>query len=503
MSKNDKMWIYKNINGLLYMPLHRTSDSLSPCDPHLYSSMYDVRQRPDIKRQPLSEISAPKDTIEISKDQLKKEALNRLRHTTQYPVSHHGFMRIGKYLFLAIAFPPYLLIYGLPRWVVLEGIATFSSLFLWIGQKVHKPIDRVQQRIVHLFEFVKEASQALIRPVVLLTLEIRQQIRRMDYSIRPFVQRVRKKLREEVNRFRFECQKGMKRVTRTLTQVKERIVYQLQKVSEKFQQGIQTIKQAPLLFLGWRQGLWQRLNERTVSVGQSWNKRFQISQQLSLRGTEWVVQHMRRLQMSFMSTLKSVVSFYQQHLQPQWLQLKVHGKEKWKQTRDFFRQKHQKMQVFLEKQQEKIKQLSHGQWIDHLLARYRWMHHHAWFKRWLTHPLIRTIGEALMRVYFFLTIHPLRLLMQLGERMSHCFRYISEYLTHLKISCRSVGRQVQNHIQQLLTASRRVAWRSLYYFLVFITMFGIVLIWGIQSLREFTLSFMAKYFPSFKVDAPQ
>ena len=90
------------------MVIKRSSDSLSRCDPSLYSNIYDVRKHPDVKHTVKATATQPthRDTIEISRDKLKEEALNRVRHTSRFVIAQHGFMRVGRYLFLAVAFPP-------------------------------------------------------------------------------------------------------------------------------------------------------------------------------------------------------------------------------------------------------------------------------------------------------------------------------------------------------------------------------------------------------------
>jgi hypothetical protein len=142
------------------MAIYRASDSLSRCDPNQYSSIYDVRKRPDIKHEPVA-ATRPihKDTIEISRDKLKEEALNRLRHTSKYMIAQNSFMRIGKYLFLAVALPPYFVIYGLPKWILVEGIPAIFSMSLWMWKKIQhrtqKQIEVANRKVSKWFNLFK------------------------------------------------------------------------------------------------------------------------------------------------------------------------------------------------------------------------------------------------------------------------------------------------------------------------------------------------------------
>ena len=89
------------------MAIRHTNDSWSRCDPNSYAGLYDVSK---LKIRPSLEAVKPtihKDILEINADKIKKEALDRLRHDSKYLILQNSFVRIGKYLFVAVAFPPY------------------------------------------------------------------------------------------------------------------------------------------------------------------------------------------------------------------------------------------------------------------------------------------------------------------------------------------------------------------------------------------------------------
>ena len=90
------------------MTIFRSSDTLSRCDVNHYSSIYDIRNHPNLKKNVSSTSHPfPKDSIENLHAQLKNVALSRLKRISKPTNSDNGPLRIGRYLFLAVALPPY------------------------------------------------------------------------------------------------------------------------------------------------------------------------------------------------------------------------------------------------------------------------------------------------------------------------------------------------------------------------------------------------------------
>lgn len=83
----------------------KSTDSLSSYKDT--ASLYHIGNPSSIKTEKmLRPDSGSRDTIEITREKLKEEALHRLRYPSEYLIDHPGFVRIGKYLFTAIVFPP-------------------------------------------------------------------------------------------------------------------------------------------------------------------------------------------------------------------------------------------------------------------------------------------------------------------------------------------------------------------------------------------------------------
>src|SRR5262249_1972940 len=131
--------------------------------------------------------------------------------------------------------------------------------------------------------------------------------------------------------------------------------------------------------------------------------RFQISQQLAQRATDWVLKGFRRGSEGFKRQFSPLVNFYQEQWLPRWHQLSEACKVKWLQTRNFFQHKHQRSLAFLQAMQEKLKRVTSDRILQYILS-HPWMgklpaHFQEWLKKWLSHPLIRAICDTGVKCY--------------------------------------------------------------------------------------------------------
>jgi hypothetical protein len=495
------------------MAIRRASDSLSRCDPNLYSNIYDVRKRPDIKQESIGPTRPiHKDTIEISRDKLKEEALSRLRHKSKYVIAQNGFMRIGKYLFMAIAFPPYLLIYGLPKWILIEGLPSLFSVCVWMSkkvqQKMQKRFDAVSRKVVQLTQFIQNLTRnVLIMPIVRLALEARLGIRRMRDQVKQLIKSLYDKGRNVFDKPRLKLVKGFKFLEKRLSQVREKWVQHSQSLTTRLQESIQWVKQCPQLFLGWGQGQIHKLNEQIVPFKASWKNRFQSSQDLTEKTINWMSKKVNEGKKSFKSIVEPIVSFCREKVQPQWQKLKGVCKEKWKQTKDFFHQKHRRALIFLQEKQIKLKQLSYQQFIDHLSS-HVWMTKlplklQVWLKKWLDHSAVKAIIAAGVRIYSFMGHSFLLASSQVLQMFAKLTRMISSGYQHLQ-KYASQAKQKVLHVNRIVCKLFfKVFFNTLYYFLLSMMVISILSAWGIRSLAQ-SMSFLtSKIKPSFSFLIPK
>lgn len=461
------------------MAIRRSSDSLSRCDPTLYSNIYDVRKRPDLKPSAVS--AAPKDTIEISREKLKKEALAHLRQPGKYLIAYNSFMRVGKYLFLAIAFPPYLMLYGLPKWIILEGFPVIFSFPMWmwrkVKQKTEKQVETSVSKVTQMIQWMRKmGTNLLIQPVVRLTFEIRRRIQRMREQTFHFLGQIIARARSTLHKPSLAVKETFKRLSNQLSRLKEKFIQQTEIIAVQLQK-IQWIKETPQMILGWGQSQIQRFHSYTTAWGNQWNKRFDTSQKFAHRATQWVANQSREVVTSLKQRLAPFVTFYQRQLQPRWQKFK----DKWKQAGDFFHRKHQKALSYLQNKQERLKNLSHHHFMSRLLSKLPFRLQ-LLLKKWLSHPVCRAIFENGVKIYAFLARNFWGILSRLLQLLSAGVKMVAKITSLVKVYLQ-IGKRVSSSILQImLHTCRKLALYTLYYFLLGMVMATILMIWGFRSL---------------------
>lgn len=480
------------------MAIYRSSDSLSRCDPSLYSNIYDVRKRSDLKPASVAATQPiHKDSIEISRDKIKEEALSRLRHTSKYVIAQNGFMRIGKYLFLAVAFPPYFALYGLPKWILVEGLPTIFSMVGWMWKKVkgqtEKHIEAGTHKCVAMMQFMQNVAHALMQPMVHIALEIQRKMRQMrDNALQFFKHRMR-----QANAFfltpYFKTVEKFKHVFQRFAQVREKLSTHTQVLMTRMQEGMQWIKDSPQIFLGWGQAQIQFFNQHAVSWGTQWKARWQNSQQWAQHATEGVFQGCKSGIESLKRHFAPVIHVLQE-LQLRWQKLSKSCKGKWQQTRDFFQQRHQRALIFLQRQQERIK-LASAQRLIHYFMSHPWMGKlpsrlQIWLRALLAHSVVHAICHTAIQVYAFLARGCLKMA-----------TYGLNLVAQLTVLCLKIGNAVRSIVKiagqyfvNSIRMGRRILRQFLYYFLLFMMIIGILVVYSCRLLKDF-MNALTAYFP--------
>lgn len=147
------------------MSIFRSQDSMSKCNVDHYSHFYDLH-KPAQKKEQATLLRAPsRDVLEISRAKLEQEALNSLRHTSKVTIAQHSFMRVGKYLFLAVALPPIFIIYKIPKWVIVEALPYLLSPVLLMWQKIKEKVVKEGMRQVTLLQKASMVLQRIGSPI--------------------------------------------------------------------------------------------------------------------------------------------------------------------------------------------------------------------------------------------------------------------------------------------------------------------------------------------------
>lgn len=149
------------------MSLLRSQDSLSRCQEDSYANLYDLH-KPSLRKEQSALLRAPsRDVLEISRAKLEQEALKSLRHHTDVTVAQHSFMRVGKYLFLAVALPPIFVLYKIPKWIVITALPLFFTPFVQMWEIVKKVANQQWQKQVSYFVKISETLQTIWHSILL------------------------------------------------------------------------------------------------------------------------------------------------------------------------------------------------------------------------------------------------------------------------------------------------------------------------------------------------
>jgi hypothetical protein len=437
----------------------------------------------------------PKDTIEISRTKIKEEALNRLRFTDKQVVAQNSFMRIGKVLFLAVAFPPYLLTYGLPRWIIVEAlpaILSFTTQILSkVKEKMKKQTDSIAEKVNEIREWMQQVLRGFIQPIAGIAAGFRQGLTYMRQRLLQFFNPVQDALKSDLTLPFSKLAEGAKRMQRKFTQMKEWLSERVQQMTHRVQtslQKIKQIKQMPSTLVEWGQTQFQQLSATVVSWVPQWSARFETSHQMAQKITDGVLKLFQQAQEGLKACFKPIQVLYQQFVQPKWHHLQMKMQRKWKQTRDFFQQKHQKAFAFLQRKQEKLKKMSYQHFYDYLLSLSfikklpaNWQ---TWFKKCLAHPVIRTLCEKGVRAFTAVGGAFLRVMSGGMQLLSRAYSKVDQSLYTLKGYVTLGGQKTSQGIHLGGSTIRKGILVGIYYSLLLTMMSGILIVWGIHFLSE-------------------
>jgi hypothetical protein len=481
------------------MALHKTShDGLSRCDPNLYSNLYDTRQRPELKN--VNEVSVSKDTIEINRDKIKEDALSRLRHNSKYTIAQSGFMRVGKYLFVAFAFPPYFVLYRIPKLVFAVIIPTvFNVLTTTMGkmkQKIKKPFETVAHRLSQSVSYMQVFARILIQPVARIFFEAKQALKRMHQQC---LQLFRSVAAYSQNLLTAPLAKGknlIKTMKNRINRLAEQVVGYTKRKTARFQEGLQGMKEFTLQFLGWGNQLIQKFNALTLPLKAKLGNRYVSIQQKADFASEWIFKQLGQLQRGCKGLLSPTVLFWQNNVLPRWARMKTALNAQAKKAADFFKEKHRRALAYLEEKQEKIKKLSYPQWVDQIISS-KWL---KWLPgslqqkiyQMLHHPSLVGIWKAVFNIYSLFKQAMLHLvngfLLLVGR--------LSEVAGAGYGVVRKVVRTGWGYCSKVLSQMRKF---SLYYFsrMIYYTIFTcmvfmILVSWGLGLIAQMATKLLAK-----------
>ncbi|MCE2984043.1 MAG: hypothetical protein LW832_10835 [Parachlamydia sp.] len=346
------------------MAIRRTSDSLTRCDPGHYTNFYDPHKKVDMRIDTTA--AAGKDTLQVTGEKLKQEALNRLRHQSKLVIFQTGFMRIGKIMFLAVAFPPYFLIVGIPKWFLTQVLPSFvnvsSQLLEKILAKVQKKIQTLTQKIAKTFLALQQTVLKLLLPVI------------QFYSR---AQQFFKKLRQTGGEFLKRMKPGLPKNRGAA--LKNHLLKHARQLREMTKQWLitpfQLAARLPVLFNEWM-GRLPQLGSRQVQKAQvkflnfklNWNEKIKMAHQFSHSFEKWVGKQFKNLSRASGLALKPVKELCLAVL-PSLKKLYQHFSNKYKNLKRNFEDKKNKFLALLIKAQKKLNGLPTN-YFSNLLLHY-------------------------------------------------------------------------------------------------------------------------------------
>lgn len=151
--------------------IHNGGSSIGACD-H-YSNPYDMRMQshPGLASQRQANYLKSQDTLSSAHLRLEKEIFLKMKEGgLNFPWGSFVVVgTIGKYVFLAFMLPPYMLCYGIPKWIVMQGLSKFHAL----TARLLRPISTRIAVVAHKFVNALKAFGASITSPILMYIQTR------------------------------------------------------------------------------------------------------------------------------------------------------------------------------------------------------------------------------------------------------------------------------------------------------------------------------------------
>lgn len=167
------------------MAVNNTKDKVSDNLSSYYSSqinndLYNVHAKPNVNKT--SSTDLPKDSLESAK--IKKEALERLTSSFMSDKTHAVLMRMAKYMFIAVAWPPYALLFELPKWVFLQIAPLLKQFSSSVANQIKKQFESLSSVFLPLLSFLQKTALQLAMPVIRLTTTVKELFKKVGLKTR-------------------------------------------------------------------------------------------------------------------------------------------------------------------------------------------------------------------------------------------------------------------------------------------------------------------------------
>lgn len=473
-----------------------TRDSLSRSEINPYS-LHEVRKRPDIKQEPIAPTQPiHKDSIEISRGELHKEALERLRHSSKYVIIQVAFIRIGKYLFVGLTLPPYLILYGIPKWIIKIGLPTIllviHPIFKKIAQGIQKKFNKIIAKVASSLSWLQNLSKVIIQPIVSLGLYINNGIQHFKQNLIKISNRFAH-LKGRVKRALFSPLKMKHEM------VQQWVVQQFSKLSLFFQSKMGRVKQI-LQKINLPFKFFKRLSAKISSftnLAKPLAKRWQFSQQLATQFSNWLLKQGKQRKIDFKRISQPLKVAAQRSFYSIFTPLRQALRAFSWRTKGFFKQKKESFFLKIKNKLSKLKSLSSAS----ILAKFS-SYSFAWLpqflRRILSKFLLSKAAESCVRVGIKLAYGSLSLFFRFCQVVEKLYLFLVKGMGRISPLIQVKLKQgyvlISKYVHFIQKYIGRILRKTVYHTLVVVVMINLLILWGIQSVVEITSRMLFKDF---------
>lgn len=476
-------------------------DSISRCNTDQYASPYEVRNHPEmraIKKE--TEKIRPQDSLEISKENLRQEALKRLNHTSKSVVAQNGFIRIGKILFTGLTLPPYLFLYRIPKWVFFTIGPVIFNFFGKQVQKINlKPKEKVQLIINKIKLSWKKIEKKIKIKVVIenlfqnLSKNLETCRRQIVLFFSPIVRLTKSKLKEKTVHYRKGAIQKIKHIGNKLARFFEMGIGEGSKMLSSLKENIFSFFKNSALASNEK---WQRFRgqakENFSIIFHSLSNCRERGQILAFKGMNWLSKQKDKWAFIFHKKQERISAKYFQNVHPTVLKVADQLKSIFSALVRYINGKRQRFVSFVDLQ---LKRLHHfANKSDFLKHAYQYfpLFMRDRVKIILEKPLVQRGLRSLAKSFSFLCHQGWSFVLILSKGIKKLFLG-AHYFTKMLLNYLRKG-------MELLISYILIGWKYVkkgvfflvYQFLVLVIMTAILISWGLRGLNETSNAFLQK-----------
>lgn len=207
-------------------------DSMSRCEEPsmLYDTVRNPNSRPIPKKIDLGEIS--KDTIQSTQHRLNRQMLEKLE-SMGFKLPHDSFVavvQVGKYLFLAVMLPPYLALYGIPKWLLLIAL---PNLFNFAKEGAWRFGQYVQTLSTHLVDLMKGILDQTLGHAMRMS---KQFLKKRYDAFQKFNHKIIHRVQNELARLTTKMEEVQNAVKKRISHILEAVKEMVNKAREEVKQ---------------------------------------------------------------------------------------------------------------------------------------------------------------------------------------------------------------------------------------------------------------------------